>query len=283
MIQLSSFGDQIVSGDYRRHSCFSRAANFVNGDSLLCCVDDSIGPGPLNLVIGGISLQSIRSVVIDESGVLVDGESIDIEPTNKYCSKLIFEKQLGPDTLKRNIDFFGECLSQHSNPLSLAFLIDSAREQQLHTSFEIELVNRFRVAARQFTGPDYIAGVQKLRGMGYGLTPAGDDFIAGGVAALYIMQTIFQKDNSDKISQICNRARGENVISNSLLRCCASGHFPYRMRELLMAVLLSGRDKIYSQAIRLLEIGATSGADWGVGLFTTLKSELEEIWSRDDN
>jgi len=117
-----------------------------------------------------------------------------------------------------------------------------------------------------------------LRGMGYGLTPAGDDFIAGGVAALYIMQTIFQKDNSDKISQICYRAPGENALSNSFLHCCASGHFPWRMRDLLTAVLYSGRDEIDNQTIGLCEIGATSGADWGVGFYFTMKSELEKIW-----
>jgi hypothetical protein len=278
MIQLASFGDQILSGDYMPHSCFNRAANFINGDSLLCCVDNSIGPGPLNMVIEGISLKSIRSVVIDDSEVWIDGETLQAISTNKHCSKLICKRQVEPDTLKRNIDFFGECLSQHSNPLSLAFLIDSAREQQFHTAFEIELANRFRVAARQFTGPDYIAGVANLRGLGYGLTPAGDDFIAGSVAALYIMQTIFRKDNSDKISHIYQKARGENPLSNSFLHCCAIGHYPWRMRDLLMVALYSGQDEIHRQTISLLEIGETSGADWGVGFYITMKSELEEIW-----
>lgn len=278
MIQLSSIGDQIATGDYRRHSCFNRAANFVSGDSLLSCVDDSIGPGPLNMVIEGISLNSIRSVVIDDSEIWIDGETLQARLTNKYCSKLIFEKQVEPEKLRRNIDFFGECLGHQSNPLSLAFLIDSAREQQFHTAFEIELANRFRVAARQFTGPDYIPGVEKLRGMGYGLTPAGDDFIAGGVSALYITQTIFQKDNSDKLSQIYYRARGENMLCNSFLMCCAGGHFPWRMNDLLKAVISGMNDDILSRTKRLLEIGATSGADWGVGYYVTLKSELEDIW-----
>ena len=50
-VMLLSIGDQIRPGTYRFHSRFNRAVNFEHQGRLIAVVDETIGPGPLNIVL----------------------------------------------------------------------------------------------------------------------------------------------------------------------------------------------------------------------------------------
>ena len=52
---LLSIGDQVKPGTYRLHSRFSRAINFERAGRLVSVVDETIGPGPLNIVLPSLN------------------------------------------------------------------------------------------------------------------------------------------------------------------------------------------------------------------------------------
>ena len=70
-VRLLSIGDQVQPGIYRLHSCFKRAVNYEHRGRLVSVVDESIGPGPLNIVIRAWLVAGILPAV--EGGILPPG------------------------------------------------------------------------------------------------------------------------------------------------------------------------------------------------------------------
>jgi len=72
---------------------------------------------------------------------------------------------------------------------------------------------------------ELLTGVSTLKGCGAGLTPAGDDFIAGLLIALNLLQTIHQANFRDIMDAVHKCATGDNPFSNAFLdwpteACC---------------------------------------------------------------
>jgi hypothetical protein len=274
MIRLKSYGDKLTSGVYRLHSRFERAANFVCGDSLVCCVDESIGPGPFNVVLAGTPVDTVQSLMIDTKSLLINGKQFDFEPSRRYRSSIKLSANIDKERLADNIRYFGDCLKRLSNPYSLAFLLDSRRENKFFSAFGIEFICRCKAGVEYFFTGDFIKGVERLRGLGFGLTPSGDDFLAGAMAALNLSQSIFRKDNSGKIAQIYQAARGENPLVNAFLECAKDGYLAWRFNDLIEAILYDVQPWVYLKTQDLLEMGETSGADWGTGFYMTMWKEI---------
>ena len=113
------------------------------------------------------------------------------------------------------------------------------------------------------------AGATALIGFGPGLTPSGDDFLAGALLALHALgrQAVQQR-----LARWVTRAAGKRTsrISRAHLRCAAGGRGHERLHEFLAALGAEASDPV--TAMRALDrLGHTSGWDAAAGVLLTLE------------
>jgi hypothetical protein len=243
-----TIGDLVETGTYPFHSRFNRAVNFTDGHRLISVVDETIGDGPLNIVLrdfeAGQSRDPLR-VFTDE--FIFDGRKYPI--TARYSSVIPGKP--------RNLSRFDITAAP---PKSLAFLLDASREQNFRTGFERKFVEHVKYCVRQIFHGDQLAGVRALRGSGLGLTPSGDDFIAGHLIGLNL--------RGEPTDEVFEAARSDNIFSNTFLDLARQGRVFGRMKNLILA-LIDGRG-VRECAERLFAVGGTSGADLATGFLMTM-------------
>ncbi|HXV98634.1 MAG TPA: DUF2877 domain-containing protein, partial [Anaerolineae bacterium] len=112
----------------------------------------------------------------------------------------------------------------------------------------------------------------QLAGLGSGLTPAGDDFLMGVMAALWLT------GREGLLPVIAREAIPQTtMLSGAFLRAAAQGEFMEAWHTLTQA-LLSGESEAFRQAVkRVAQFGASSGLDALAGFATTLLSLANEV------
>jgi hypothetical protein len=269
MIEVVSVGDKIVSGGYQVHSRFSKAVNFQCGESLASLVIEEVGAGPVNLVTRGIDFTLVQSLQIDNDRLLIDGNEFRYEDLNRYKSELVLSEEADPGILFLHLPIFKDALIAYSPPQSLTLLIEPGPTAEFWGNREKYLSLRFYGALKFMKQGEVKRGVRAIRGLGIGLTPSGDDFIAGMMAAYRTAEKLFCRDYSDLINEIYANATCGNLISNSFLKCARDGCFMEPQKNLLIALVSGSDEEVDSCTRELCGIGATSGADWGVGVYRT--------------
>ena len=122
-----------------------------------------------------------------------------------------------------------------------------------------------------------LAGTRQLKGCGLGLTPAGDDFIAGLLIGLDVLQKLHGLNLQPTIEAVYRAAKGDNLFSNTFLDLARRGLLFGRMKDMLVALTSGNRDSVHRAAEALFTVGETSGADLTTGLFLTLEGNFAEI------
>jgi hypothetical protein len=120
-----------------------------------------------------------------------------------------------------------------------------------------------------------VSALRALVGLGAGLTPAGDDFIVGYLAALWSRS----RREPGIAGLLCALAvpvgqlsLDTNAISRQMLLDALQGHFAERLTEVVRCVCDGG--DVARAAMRSLEIGHSSGADLLCGLLFGYSSTL---------
>jgi hypothetical protein len=116
-----------------------------------------------------------------------------------------------------------------------------------------------------------------LKGCGLGLTPSGDDFIAGLLIGLHVLQKLSGQNLQPTIDAIFRAARGDNIFSNTFLDLARRGLLFGRIKALLLALISGSRGSVRRAAEALFAVGASSGADLATGLFMTLDGNVAGI------
>jgi len=311
---LVSIGDQVKPGLYRLHSRFHRAVNFERAGRLVSVVDETIGPGPLNIVLGPIGALPIhvaadvsrRTLIAAEiaptdvggytrlmnhappeiSGhteqltlritactVMFGGLRYRFTARHRYNSTLELIA-VDPNRFRRNLSALSDALIEGAPPKSLAFLLDSTRRKNFRRGFERAFAEQIGCAVNQVFNGKLLAGIRQLRGCGFGLTPAGDDFIAGLLLGLHLLQRLRSQNLQPRMDAICRAARGGNLFSNTFLDLARRGLLFGRMKNLLVALTSGSRSSVRRTAEALFAVGETSGADLATGLFMTLRGNI---------
>jgi hypothetical protein len=270
MIGVRSYGSQIRCGIYQLHSKFNSAANFISGDAFAFIVDSRIGAGPLNIVLEGIKPDLLHSLEVRNDCVYLNDEQFVFDDSTRFNSTIRIE-DIDTDKFKANIGIFECALLRHSPLKSLAFLIDDKRKNDFTTSFDLAIVDKFETGLKEILSGNYRTGIEMIKGLGYGLTPSGDDYISGFLIAVHVSHNIFKTDVSSIINVISNSAKGGNIFTNTFLDCAARGHVPEKFQRLIHALCYSEKEDIIYCTQELLTIGATSGTDQAVGFLTAIK------------
>ena len=284
-MRLVSIGDQVEEGIYPIHSRFKRTVNFRHNDRLVSVVDETIGAGPLNIVLRDLlsvvgayrraarcstdrrarrsrpteQANRVGPLVVYRDHIRFAGQTFRFTARHRYCSTL--DCRSGP-RFAENLSLFGELLKATSHPQSLAFLIDDRRAGNFRTDFEREFANQVRHSVNHIFLGNRIRGVQTLAGCGIGLTPSGDDFIAGHLIGLH-----WRGENAEEVFEA---ARSNNIFSNTFLDLARQGRLFGRMKNLLVALTHGSKAAVEETARSLFAVGGTSGADLGTGFYMTV-------------
>jgi hypothetical protein len=298
VIELISIGDQLRDGQYELHSRFMRAANFRYGDAMAAVVDEDIGAGPLNIVIKRTEIRNILSLKIQDRILYLNRRQYSFSSCSLYDSQIGFLGNIHYEKFLTNLAIFKNCLIAHSSERSLVFLLESDMIIRRGTAcraptdcketnpivlinnidnvmypksaFEQELRNRIQLGVNTIESGNILDGVRMIQGLGYGLTPSGDDFIAGMICALWLAGPLLGRNYHELISRIYYTAVGGNFLSNAFLRCAKEGRFLLKQKGLVEAILYGNEHDVVNWTKKMLTIGETSGADWGTGFVMTL-------------
>ncbi len=237
-MRILSIGDRVRPGRYTVHARYERSILLFDGkDRPLFVVDRSIGPGPLNLVVGAPQAA-------------VPGETLEIA---RGCPGPRFDSALPrPDPTRRTrlLRLLQSELPRCAPPDSLASLFDpaatlpprqQARDRLFHKTFD------------RFAAGRLAEGVRLIRGCGQGLTPSGDDFLCGWMVACRLHR------KSALARTLLEYARSRNPVSNAFLELAAQGRVNAAMKKLLQA-------PSPARVRDVCAFGHTSGADWLCGL-----------------
>ena len=282
MTRLESYGDRLRKNDYRCHSRFRRAVNFFDGRSMVALVDRGVGPGPHHVIISGIDPQKIENLTVSADGLLVDGAPYPFEASCRYDSGVDPGGAVDHVRFAANLEHFDRRLRQSAKPKSLAFLLAGKPEQRRRSALERSVAERLRAGSEMVFSPGFLGGIKMVRGVGFGLTPGGDDFIGGLLLALHCGQKIFRRDFAPAIRAAYTLAVGRNPFSNMLLAQASQGRAIAKIKDLLAALVGGGENDVDRCAKELRSIGYSSGIDFGTGLLLALqklnRTEGEKWW-----
>ena len=272
-IRLRDYGDCIIPGAYTLHSKFENVLNFTCGSSLVSLVTEDIGSGPVNIVLKDAGMPACEEMVIRQDSIEIGGISYDLSGSERYDSKISCDFCY-PDRLKTNLIIFNDTLVSKAHPKSLVFMLDSGREKNFSSDFEAELLKRIKEGYSLIKRADHIAGFSIIKGTGYGLTPAGDDFIAGWLAGSYISGMTTGTDLSQLGDSIYDKCRSDNPVSDTFMYLSKSGNFSQKTKQALFSLIQGEGDAIISDTLDMLSAGETSGADFAAGLACSLDDNI---------
>ena len=285
VMTLLSIGDQVQQGDYLFHSRFARSIHFASNDRLVSLVDEGIGPGPLNIVFRDFSSEEVtscRPALRVGLNVVVFG-SRRFRFTHNHCYRSNFEVDgWCPSRLCRQLSVFEELLTGTSHPQSLSFLLDSRRLKNFQSGVQRAFSKQILHGVQQVFSGNLLIGIRALKGCGWGLTPSGDDFIAGLLIGLNLLQKMQHGDFQNAIDAIFTASLGDNLFSNTFLDLASRGLLSGRIKDLISALMRGGEGAVRTSTEKLFAVGGTSGADLGTGFFMTVRDEgaADRRWGR---
>ncbi len=267
MPRVLSFGDRIPCGDYRLLSKFDDALNFTDGGRLVAVVTERVGGGPINIELGGPSLPDAERLEVRRGSFSLDGTVLPCRPP--YDSALPAAAAT-PEQMRQALRSVQSTVIAAAHPKSLAFLFDESRLGGLRPGFEMAMAAKFRDAAADMAAGKLAQGAAAVSGLGWGLTPCGDDFLAGYLWGLHARQRLDGKDLSKAITAVYGAARSAHPLSAAFLDCAREGRCFEKLRGLLAALMAGDALDAPRRARKLLAMGETSGADTCVGLLAAL-------------
>lgn len=283
MIEIASFGDLVEDGSYHVHSRFTRVVNMTGDGRFVSLVTPDVDAGPLNIVVGGLDLSGVESLTIAMGGaasddgaaaraMIIDGQRIPLDSDRVYRSALEFQPHPLP-LFRKNLGILGVLLAGLAPEKSLAFLLERERLAEFRAGFERAVADHIGHSVRDILHGDTLRGVERLKGCGFGLTPAGDDFITGLLIATHILErSTSGRDLSHLRTRIFETARSGNTLSDTFLYLADGGFVTHGIKDLVAALSFGAPGDVRRCAEHLFSVGATSGADMAVGLHMTLTS-----------
>ncbi|MBI5209426.1 MAG: DUF2877 domain-containing protein [Elusimicrobia bacterium] len=284
-VLVSSVGDAVRPGRYVLHSSFASALNFLGGGRLVSLVSPRVGPGPANVVLDGPLPRGASSLAVEGGGLGLDGRVLPL-PSPPYRSTL---DGVSPERARVEVNLrrLSERLPAMAPVESLVFLLGDGGPCEAGggevgpgrgQAWARAARDWMRRACGELFGGSLAAGVRMLRGAGRGLTPAGDDFLCGVLAALDVVGRVSGRDRRPARGEVCRLALGGNPLSNAFLRLSRDGRYHHRHKGFLEALMADGEGAALRRAGGVLGVGATSGADWLTG-FTLSMERWRGSWS----
>jgi hypothetical protein len=267
------------------HSEFAQACNLEMSDrTLITLLDRSLGNAPHGIVCELPASFAFDSVVrAGFAALLHDGELtieraglvIDVSHASRW-SGAVSQYPIDPSSpnVRRAIGHLSELLQR--SPLSYGLFASWSSAAEAVSPLQAALARRLACClpplARGTVARAAVpiqAALSPMIGLGVGLTPSGDDFIVGYLAALWSQSA---RDATLPPLLGLLRAPIESMtaktgeISRQFILDASEGQFSEPLVDLVRAIADGDDERVAVTAARALRIGHSSGADALLGL-----------------
>jgi Protein of unknown function (DUF2877). len=283
-----------AAGTGRVHSVFKRVINLAfPGQKLISIAHATIGNSPVNIVTDakdncgwdGLGVDVGGTGHLQEGFLYLDRLTINLRTAQPWIPAI--QKPLGPPLPAHEIASNLLSLRRISAGLAtrhgLSPLLPFTDELLLGRCPEIARHDPFlSAAATSIAGitqaikasdlPALQIHAGKLAGLGPGLTPSGDDLLAGLMAAMLFAQKTHsgspRKVPAEHLNEtILRHTKGKtNDLSRQHLEFSARGEVSETMESLILTLLQGPSSNLNVAARELMKIGASSGSDLLLGI-----------------
>ncbi len=229
------------------------------------------------MVIGGSDceevIRSASKLRVDDEEVLVGDRRFSLSDVDRYRSELVVG-EWDKSRLRQNLELLGQSLVENTAATSMAFLLENHLPRRFEGAMESALVDRMRRGVHEIFQGDLLEGIKLLKGCGRGLTPSGDDFIAGLLIGMDLLQKLYPVDFRKTMDTVYQAALGENLLSNRLLALARRGLLFEKLKKLVEALVHGEAEEVQTASREVFAVGASSGADLSTGFLMMAQEEL---------
>lgn len=273
---------------------FAEVVNLVVEPATYCAlVGDRIGNGPLNAVVDN---PLVLSVLRPGDRVTGDGRHVslsggwrlnvaDAPMWDAWPNYQALARR--PQVVRANLDRLRTELPLEAPPSSLAAspafhtqgVFGSRPAMAVIQSYASQLTDGLCRAYAEGNIQWIALYASRLAGMGPGLTPAGDDWLAGWLVGLRARQALEASDRSepplplDNVAQVVLRSAEGNThaLSWAFLRAAAHGAVSHAWHTLLSALTDADPTAASEAGREVMRYGGTSGADMLAGFLVAFQ------------
>lgn len=267
------------------HSVFKHAVNLELNEDIITLVTRNISPHPFTITLpveDMVDLGLSRGDIVqagESCMTLKNGMEIQLEQTPVWDSRPHYTDDFfTKNELIKRIEALKEIsVLEHKGGLSEIFKNPNITNPFIKAShFQISRLISSQIA-RDYK--EIVSSGKALIGMGQGLTPSGDDFLAG-----YMVTFLYAAPLSgiprETITELNGKLiEGSNAkttfISWRLMNYAARGEISLDVRELIQSLLYRSKGgNLHRKAGRVIEFGETSGSDTIVGIMCCMMGLL---------
>jgi hypothetical protein len=261
-------GDSLTPGGYQQYASFRRIDNFINNSgSIVAITDDLSLLAPNTIIVDKFYPEQHAEIIIHPNSIILNNNVYHIEPSNIYDSGFVWPN-INFVQFKNTVLNFIQLHSGTFPKQSLLSLLipakdvyPSAFDKAAFTAFE----HAFSLLHVRF-----FDSISAFRGKGRGLTPSGDDFIAGLLYGIHCLELLTQKNYAGIKTRVFELAAGSNLFSNNMLQLAKNARYFKRLQDFLNALANKNPENVISSFRHLTSIGHTSGADLIAGFFALI-------------
>lgn len=266
MLAVRPFAGQVLGR-------FDRACNLVDGQGRIIALTlPEVGNGPFSIVVAA-QPELFKSLWVEQPAY-TDGQDLVIGSCRvKLGAAQVWEPRLACFGQPFEVSpVLAEMLRPYTEwpPFpGAAPVVKSTNRLAGEAAIRLKLaLIQYKENERLEDWGEIEAAVQQLAGLGSGLTPAGDDYLIGVMAALWLNG---YKNWPPQIA--AKSAPLTTTLSAAFLQAAGRGEFIEPWHELAQALFV-GRAETFGQALRrVAQVGASSGLDALAGFAVTLSGE----------
>jgi hypothetical protein len=228
---------------------------------------DSIDDG------GFLGARAGASATVSDSSIMLgeDGASIDLEHTEVWQSRLEHVYGLDPARITEMSRDLSRLIAGRPTESWFLSVVDGQRRP---VRKPLEAMMRAKIAATVVQLQDsWISGgleraleaMERIVGLGTGLTPSGDDFLTGFLGASYCF-AYEDRFRAAVFSNMASPLGRTSMPAFFMLKAALVGHYPEPLSNLLRMLARGGIETVKLAVDRLNGLGATSGHDMLAGV-----------------
>jgi hypothetical protein len=260
---------------------FRRSFYIRFGDDVVCLGPEGLGRGPLNALCVLADQVTWPAVgVVPGAPVSRAGSTLRVgrDPGFDFADAQIWQPPAAPAftaaTLRSGLVLLAESAQQRA-PGGLGALLsalpgpfaEASDDPLLRAALPAVRAVRRWMGAALAGSPAPPPAIESLVGLGPGLTPSGDDFLCGAMAALhYLGRATIAQRLAQRTLPVA--ARDTNLISAAYLRCASAGHASSVLFDALESLVVGSDTHLARRLDAVHAVGHTSGWDSLAGAAT---------------
>lgn len=269
-------GTYLPNGIYTLHSQYNSVVNFVDNRDEIVYVTNEMEKMAANAIFVPFSnLEHINSLQIEDEYLFLGRMELQQSAMQTYKAKINFN-QIDLETTETSLLSVYDCFGSLFSTDSLAFLLKAEcnNDQKDPLGFKEAFFQNSILAYQLIRNGDVLKGIEKLRGTGFGLTPSGDDFIAGILLGLHFNEAKYRIKLDKLRDDIYSTSLSENIFTNSFLKQAYLGNHFWGIKNFLHLNPIENEVEYTEGLKKILSIGSTSGADFLTGYITAIKQGI---------